>query len=72
MCNEFKPVMESDFYAEETLVRIFITCILSSFITFIFNYLFDKLKGMMRMAIKFLADVITKVFEKVVEAALLA
>lgn len=72
MCNEFKPAMESDFYAEETLVRIFITCILSSFITFIFNYLFDKLKGMMRVAIKFLADVIANFIQKIVETALLA
>lgn len=64
--------MESDFYAEETLVRIFITCILSSFITFIFNYLFDKLKGMMRVAIKFLADVIANFIQKIVETALLA
>lgn len=64
--------MEPALLAVDMLVRIFITCILSSFITFIFNYLFDKLKGMMRMAIKFLADVIANFIQKIVETALLA
>lgn len=64
--------MEPDVIAVDMLVIIFIVSVLSSLIEFLSNCLLGEMKGMMRMAIEFLTDIVTGFFVKIIEAALLA
>ncbi len=64
--------MEPAFIAVDMLVRIFITCILSSLIATIFKYVSNRWKGMMRMGIDFYTDIVADFTQKIIETALLA
>lgn len=56
----------------DMLVRIFITCILSSLIATIFKYVSNRWKGMMRMGIDFYTNIVADFTQKIIETALLA
>lgn len=72
MCNEFRPVISLESSIEADIVKISIVSFLNVILSFLLNGMLSDEKGVMLMVKKFFADFTINVFEKIVEAALLA
>lgn len=73
MCNEFRPVISLESSIEaDIIVKISIVSFLNVILSFLLNGMLSDEKGVMLMVKNFFADFTINVFEKIVEAALLA